>query len=249
MRSFFAATTFLVLAMICGSAAHAQDAGPEVIALEPGVMVSGNEVAFDQLPVRYSIALTANDDLRIEIQNPESANNSGLHMQVLGPDGAGLLAEYHIAPTQEAQVRSMNVLAAGNYEIQISAAAESEESISYAIRASTTELAARGHYDGIWEIGTEGYAYITQEGELLTVLILGSGPTLGYRWEAQEGTLEGTTAVTDTIMGYVQLRLRFEFVSLTEGAVTLLRCNVLDVDYPCLFPQGTNIPLRKTDRF
>lgn len=76
---------------------------------------------------------------------------------------------------------------------------------------------------------------------------MGNCPTLGYKWKAQVGTLRGATVITETVMGYVQLKMEFVFSSATEASVKLLECLELDRLNPCLFSVGTTIYLTKVN--
>lgn len=238
----------LCMALLGNTLVYAQESSGESDILIPGTAVEGRMASGDQL-ARFVVQAGAGSILTLDFLFPDNDGDANWMAQIIAPTGERKLAEFYFDSGAEVQLRSLSVNEDGAHQIVIHRLDDGEQAAQYSLNARLSSEAAVGRYDGIWQIGEEGFAYIEQDAEKLLVLILGNGPTLGYRWEAQSGSIEGASAITDTVMGYVQLRLRFDFTSLTEGSVTLLRCNVLDVNYPCLFPQGTNIPLRKTDQF
>lgn len=229
--------------------APAEDASVSPATIQIGASISGRVSASGPDVQSYLISGPEYSDLVLEYSISGSEAKASLVSKVIRNSDSSVLAEYSLGPSENVQVRALHGLEADDYSVTIEAGNSEPVTVNYTLKVLTEGVANRGIYDGIWKIGDEGYAFVYQDPEVFRVLILGNSPALGYRWESQSGILENNIAVTDTDMGYVQLRLRFAFLSPTEGSITLLRCNVLENEYPCLFPTGSIMPMSKVEQF
>lgn len=109
------------------------------------------------------------------------------------------------------------------------------------LAATASQSFAAGAYDGIWTVSYSGvpvaYYSIHQNGDTVVAVELGSSMT----WGAGMGTLNGNTALCETIIGGVQVRASVTFTSPNTLTAIQESCTPVWANYYCLLPNGATV--------
>jgi hypothetical protein len=101
---------------------------------------------------------------------------------------------------------------------------------------------AQGNYSGIWRASIDPGAFVSlnQNGGTLVIAMLDSTG----EWDAYIGTLSGTTATVNTVIGRVTIGMTVRFLSGSQAIVKLNSC-IPNEYYACAFPVGAEIAYTK----
>jgi hypothetical protein len=239
---------FFISTALCIPLASAQNHSMNSIPLVSGISASGeiNDSSSDL--TNYSISVPVGSELALTFEIEESDLPITWSAVVSRSSDNLMIAQYHLLASDLPQIRRMNVLETDEFLITIESIGQKPVTGKYRLTASIEQPSSQSLYDGIWKVGEEGYAAIYQQEDSMTILILGYSSNLGYKWEAQVGALNGSQVITNTVMGYVQLKMSFVFSSPEKASVTLIECTQLDSTNPCLFPNGTTIYMNRIDK-
>ena len=218
------------------------------VPLVSGISATGQINGSSSNLTNYTISVPAGSELVLTFEIEESELPITWSAVVSRSSDNLMIAQYQLLSSDRPQVRRMTVLETDEILITIESIGQKTVTGKYRLTAGIDQPSSQGLYDGIWKVGEEGYASIFQHEDSMTILILGYSSNLGYVWEAQVGALNGSQVTTDTVIGYVQLKMDFVFSSPEQASVTLIKCTQLNSKNPCLFPDGTTIYMDKIDK-
>ena len=174
------------------------------------------------------------------------------NLAVYRPSDGAVIADYSFTsfgPTPD--VRHVGIDQNGDFLIAVyskslNPAFRTEEYLFTIIsEGANPQPQADSNYSGIWETSVGTYATVNQKDSELAIVLLGASQASGYNWEAQMGTMSGTTAIINTVYGYVNLQLRIEFTSTTAATITQISCSPLVAGFECRFLNGATFSAMK----